>query len=292
MGVLSEEQIAQYRQTGCVVCPDAVTLAQLAALRADLDRWVEESRAHDRPYGETVDGRPRFDLEPGHSAEHPALRRVSSPTEISDAYLDVVRNSPMTDMVTDLIGPDIRFHHSKINSKLPKSGTTVDWHQDFAFDPHSNEDVVTCLLYLDDVTSQNGPLLTAPGSHRGPVHTHWHEGRFTGAMDKELSERYEAEAISHTGPAGSVCFMHAKVAHASHANLSDGPRSLFITVLAAADAIPLAPIPLPSVHAGMLLRGSEPGRIRSTSFEMELPEFPKGASFFDQQRPGAGTAGG
>ena len=37
--------------------------------------------------------------------------------------------------VADLMGPDLRFHHSKINSKLPGSATTVKWHQDFTFDP-------------------------------------------------------------------------------------------------------------------------------------------------------------
>jgi len=39
----------------------------------------------------------------------------------------------------------------------------------------------------------------------------------------------------------------------------------------------------PGPYAGMLLAGSEPRRIRSTAFEMEIPEVPEGASFFEQQ---------
>jgi hypothetical protein len=77
--------------------------------------------------------------------------------------------------------------------------------------------------------------------------------------------------------------MHSRVLHASSANASDQPRTLFIAEIAAADAMPLTPNPLPSRHAGLLLAGSEPGRIRATSFEMEMPEIPTGASFFDQQ---------
>ena len=283
MGVLTAEQVARFREEGCIVLPDAVTEPQLAAMRRAFEGWVEESRAETAAYGETFDGRPRFDLEPGHSAERPALRRVASPTELNEAFLDTVKTAPMIEAVADLFGPDLRFHHSKINSKLPGSATTVKWHQDFTFDPHSNDDVITCLVFLDEVTLENGPLRTLPGSHKGPLYSLWHDGRFTGAIDEEIAEGFEQDAVLHTGPAGAACLMHARVAHASTANLSAQPRTLFIAVLAAADAVPLSPNPVPSRHAGLLLHGREPGRIRSTAFEMETPEIPEGASFFVQQ---------
>ena len=82
---LTEQQIEAFRRDGVVVMEDAVTPEQLARLRRDFALWVEESRGHDGAYGETLDGRPRFDLEPGHSAERPALRRVASPADISEA---------------------------------------------------------------------------------------------------------------------------------------------------------------------------------------------------------------
>ena len=50
--------------------------------------------------------------------------------------------------------------------------------------------------------------------------------------------------------------------------------------------MPLAPSAVPSIHGGRIVRGREPSRIRSTAFDMEAPEIPSGASFFDQQ---AGT---
>ena len=73
---------------------------QLAALRDALAGWIEESRTHGEPFGEpTTDGRPRFDVAPEHTAQAPALRRVNNPSEIDDAYMEVMRNSAMTDMV-------------------------------------------------------------------------------------------------------------------------------------------------------------------------------------------------
>ncbi len=128
---LTAEQIDTFWRDGVLLVEDAVAPAQLAALRRDFAAWVEESRRHDAAFGEMIDGRPRFDLEPGHSAARPALRRVAAPADLSDSYLEVMADSRMTDLVADLIGPDLRVHHCKINSKLPGAATEVKWHQDF-----------------------------------------------------------------------------------------------------------------------------------------------------------------
>ena len=123
---------------------------------------------HDAPFGApTTDGRARFDLAPEHTAEVPALRRVNNPSEIDDVYMEVMRDSAMTDMVAALIGPNVKHHHCKINLKLPGTHTEVRYHQDFAYTPHTNDDVVTALLMLDDMTPENGCLMVVPGSHRG-----------------------------------------------------------------------------------------------------------------------------
>lgn len=283
MPMLTEEQIEAFNRDGCITVENAVSPEQLNGMRAAFANWVEDSRKHERPYGEQADGRPRFDLEPGHSAQRPGLRRVASPTELEDVFLDVLTGSQMIAMLQDLIGPNLRLHHSKLNSKLPGTATTVKWHQDFTYDPHSNDDVVTCLVFLDDVTEANGPLRVVPGSHKGPLYSLRQNGRFTGAIADEFTADLDSRAVAQMGKAGSACLMHSRVLHASSANASDRPRTLFIAEIAAADAMPLTPNPLPSRHAGLLLAGSEPGRIRATSFEMEMPEIPTGASFFDQQ---------
>lgn len=283
MGTLSDEQIRCFHRDGAIVAENAVSDAALAALRSTFAGWVEESRAHETAYGRICDGRPRFDLDDDHTRDHPSLRRVASPTDVSDIYADVAFDSAMTDMASDLLGPDLRFHHAKVNSKLPKTKTVVKWHQDFPFDPHSNDDTLTALLFLDDVTEENGPLMIAPGSHRGPLLSHFQNGVFTGAVSDADAAAFEAQAFPCTGPAGAVCLMHSRVAHASSQNTSASARTLYIVTYAAADAAPLSPVAVPSPHQGRIVRGSEPGRIRSINFEIETPVIPKGASFFAQQ---------
>ena len=281
--MIDKEQIETFHREGFVLIENAISDKQLASLRSDFSQWVEESRQHSSAYGETLDKRPRFDVEPGHSSERPALRRVSSPTEISKASLEVVQSSAATSAAAKIINPNMRFHHAKFNSKLPGSATVVKWHQDFPFTPHSNDDCVTVLVFLDDVNEENGALKVVPGSHKGPLYSLWQNGIFTGAIEGQHTEGFERAAVSCTGSAGSACLMHGRVVHSSRANISDNSRTLLIYDLVAADAVPLSPNPLPSTHAGTLVTGVEPGTVRVTPFELQLPVVPEGASFFVQQ---------
>lgn len=281
--MLSQTQMEQFQQQGYLLVENAISPKQVLKLQEEFNGYVDESRKHARAYGETQDGRPRFDLESDHSADRPGLRRVASPTEISDTCLEVVKSGGSTQAVVDLIGPDVRYHHGKFNSKLPKTSTVVKWHQDFTYEPHSNDDTITVLVFIDDVTLENGPLQLAPGSHKGELHSLWHNGVFTGAVSDDLANQFQAQAIPCIGKAGSACLMHGRVAHASSSNQSDAARTLFIYCLTAADAVPLSPNPLPSQHAGLLVAGEETGKVRATPYEMEIPEVPTGASFFVQQ---------
>ena len=286
MSFLTQEQKDTFWQTGFLVIADAVTTEELEGLRNVFSRWVEESREYKTDYGETLDGRPRFDLQPGHSAEKPGLRRIQSPEEVSDLFANIMRNAATVDFCAELIGPSIRFHHGKVNSKLPGTATQVKWHQDFPFEPMSNDDMITALLFVDDVTLENGPLEVLPGTHKGPIHSHWHKGVFTGSVDKGVIDAQSNKIVKCTGKAGSVCLMHARLLHGSAPNLSDSSRTLYITTYYAEDAIELSPNHLPSTLTHELVRGEVSGRVRCSPYEMAVPALPQGTSFFSQQEGG------
>lgn len=283
MNALSEKQKTQFWEDGYLVVENVVDEDLLSDIRHDFANWVDESRDHTESYGSIIDGRPRFDLEPGHSADAPALRRVNAPVEVSDAYYKVMSESRLTDCIADLIGPNVKFHHSKINSKLPGGHTEVKWHQDFPFTPHSNDDLVTALLMVDDVTEENGPLEVLPGSHKGEIHGLWHNGIFTGAVTQDVADESQSKAVVCTGKAGSVCLMHTRLLHGSTPNLSRQSRTLFICVYSAEDAIPCSPNPVPTKFQGLLVKGEKTNKVRSMDFQIDLPQLPSTASFFDQQ---------
>ncbi len=283
MAVLTQNQIDAFWRDGVLTVENAVSPDQLAAMREEFEGWIEESRAHQNDYGETMDGRARFSVEPGHSAKTPALRRVQSPEEVSDVFLNTMRTAQTVDMVADLIGPNLRFHHGKVNSKQPGAATEIKFHQDFSFQPMTNDDLITALLFVDDVTLENGPLEVVPGTHKGPLYSHWHNGRFTGAVSDDVLNTHKDNIVHCAGKAGSVCLMHSSLLHGSAPNLSDQPRTLYIATYYAEDAIELSANHLPSRHTHELVRGVETGRVRCSSYEMEIPEKPTSTSFFDQQ---------
>ena len=55
--MLSEAQVEQFWRDGYLVVPDAVTMAELAAMRAEIASWVEASRAQTAPFGPPDPGR-------------------------------------------------------------------------------------------------------------------------------------------------------------------------------------------------------------------------------------------
>ncbi|MDA8804070.1 phytanoyl-CoA dioxygenase family protein [Amylibacter sp.] len=281
--ILSQNQKKQFWSDGFLLVENAINDRQLENLKKTFLDWVNESRNYKTDYGETMDGRPRFDLQPGHSSDVPGLRRIQSPEEISEVFADVMRNGRSVDMCAELIGQGIRFHHGKVNSKLPGTATKVNFHQDFPFEPMTNDDMITCLLFIDDVTLENGPLEVVPGTHKGPLYSHWHNGIFTGSVSDEILAEHEDKIIRCTGKAGSVCLMHASLLHGSAPNLSNKSRTLYISTYYAEDAIELSPNHLPSTLTHELVRGEASGRVRCSSYDMQLPEVPKGTSFFAQQ---------
>ena len=279
---LTHVQQDQFWCDGYLVVEGAVDNDTLARLRAQMDAWTEESRKHTKPYGEpTVDGRPRFDLEENHGAERPALRRINNPVEISDQFYKVMTDAPMVDMVATLIGPDVKYHHCKINSKLPGSQMVVHYHQDFPYTPHTNDDVITALLLLDDVDEGNGCLMVVPGTHKGAIDSLYESGEFTGKVNPLLEEGYLKRQVPIEGKAGSVCLMHTRLLHGSETNLStDRRRAIYLCVYSAADAIPIARNPMPSKLEGTIVRGQASQTARMVPLEVELPQQPRSASFF------------
>lgn len=284
---LTDQQIAAYRRDGYLAIPGLIGPDRLADLRRATEEFVERSRRVSR--SDEV-----FDLDPRHRAEVPVLRRIKNPADNHPLYRWVALESPIADVVAELIGPDVRFHHSKLNLKGSLVGAPVEWHQDAAFYPHSNDDVLAVGLLLDDATAENGCLAVLPGSHRGPVHDHYDEaGRFAGCMRpgdvERLRTAHEREVRLLALPAGSIHIHHYRLVHWSAPNTSPGERRLLINSYSAADARPLVPDSTHSALYGTIVRGQPARTVRREAGEFIMPpDFSRGyTSIYELQRTSA-----
>ena len=80
-------------------------------------------------------------------------------------------------------------------------GAAVEWHQDWAFYPYTNDDVLAVGLIIDDMVLENGPLMVFPGTHKLGVFNHHHNGVFAGAMDLDACGLKMEDAVPLMGPA-------------------------------------------------------------------------------------------
>ena len=110
------ELVERYRRDGYISLEGIYPLAQMEELRRITDGFVERSR-------EVTEHSDMFDLEPGHTAEHPRLRRLKNPVRFDEAYDRCLREPKLLDIVAQLISPGIRIHSTKLNLKSGEFGS-------------------------------------------------------------------------------------------------------------------------------------------------------------------------
>ncbi|WP_305972584.1 MULTISPECIES: phytanoyl-CoA dioxygenase family protein [unclassified Mameliella] len=230
--MLSREQQEFYAENGYLKVEQVVTPGELAELQAVTDRLIDASRA-------VTESDERFDLDTGHSADNPRLTRIKLPHKQHPVYDRILKHSKVTEVLNDLLGPDTVLNTAKLNCKAPGGGAAVEWHQDWAFYPATNDSLLAFGLMLEDVTEDNGPLMVLPGSHRGPVLSHHAGGVFCGAIDPDDPLFDRDRIVTLTGKAGDMTVHHVRLLHGSAPNVSDRARKILFYECASADAWPL-----------------------------------------------------
>ena len=230
--MITNKQVESYKENGYVIVENVVGSATRDAVKAVIADLVGKAKGlttHNEIY----------DLEPSHTPEVPRVRRIKKPTKVHPIFDQLLKSPQMVSILTALLGPNVRMHGSKLNMKDPQYGSPVEWHQDWAFYPHTNDDLLAIGVMLEDITDDNGPLLVMPGTHRDPVYDHHVDGYFCGAMDPTAVKLDFSKALSCPGKAGSCSFHHVRLVHGSADNRSSRPRPLMLYECGAADAWPL-----------------------------------------------------
>ena len=264
--VLDQRQRMQYFADGFLAVPGYVGASWLARLRQVVAAKIDESRR-------LTASDDQFDLAPDHTAEKPNIRRLRKAVDQHPELWTFASDPGVVDLVADLLGPDVRFHSSKLNFKWSAGGDAVKWHQDIQAWPHTNCSVLTFGVYLDDTGPEQGPLTAIPGTHRGPLFDQFDDdGRWTGALTPHDAATLPADsAVDLCGPAGTVVLLHCRVVHGSAANYSARMRPLLLNVYASADALPFSPLPAPTTKTGVLVRGQEPTHVHMEPYPAKLP---------------------
>lgn len=232
MEFLNAQQVGFYRDNGYLVLEAHLPQDIITKAHEEIARLS----AHARTLTQSDD---RIDVENSHTPENPRVRRIKRPDLQSEFFNSLMRSEHILGPARDLLGPNIRMHTAKLNTKKAEYGAPVQWHQDFAFYPHTNDDVLAIGVVFDDIGLENGPLQVFSGSHKGPILDHHDDGVFTGAVDLAAAGLDLSDATSLTGPAGTITIHHARTLHGSALNRSQRDRQMLFYEMMAADAFPV-----------------------------------------------------
>ena len=288
---LSRDEINFYNDQGYLLVEDVISENQHKEMLALVDGFFEKSKMINE--NDNI-----FDLEDGHSSDNPRLKRIKQPHQHSQFFWDIIKESKIEEILRDLLGDNVSLKTSKLNTKAPGGGAAVEWHQDWAFYPHTNDNVLVLGLMLNDVDIDNGPLMVIPESHKGPVLSHFNNGVFCGAIDPDDSDFDMCKAVTLTGKARSMTIHHARTLHGSSPNNSNRDRLVLFYECNSADAWPL-------VGAGAYMKSTNPvqlcnqlekqmvcgrvsyqPRMENVPVTIPLPPAPDYGSIFTSQKTG------
>ena len=263
---LTEDERKFFFDQGYIVKERLISSNWLTKLNASVDGLIEKSRHLTKSDG-------TYDLEKGHTAENPRLRRIAFLDELDPLFWDFLKNSNLADLASDLLGPDVRFRECLINIKCAGGGQEVKWHQDIPFYPLTNHAVAQFLICLRDVGLEEGPLQVIPGSHYGPLYEHYDDDdNWLGYIpDEKLTDAKLDKAVDLIGPAGTVTVHHCRALHASQPNFSKLGRPILIITYAACDAYPYTAVTYPTKNCGKVVRGKEARYCHHEEMDMRLP---------------------
>ena len=276
---LSAKQIKKYNEDGFVIIDNVIDKDFLNKVKLATTKIVEKASLIDN-------SNDQYDLADNHSRSKISVRRIKQPHSFDNTFKDLLYYPSVIQKVKSLLGTNFRLHNGKINLKSPSAGDLVDWHQDWAFYPHSNDDVLAVGIMLDDMTSENGSVLFIPGSHKGKIYNHHHNGYFAGAIDIEKDNIDLSDAFEVTGKAGSITIHHARLLHASKPNNSNTMRRFLLWEFAASDAWPLMGINDYNDFNKKIISGKtiNTPRLSNVPVIMPLPAAINQGSIFENQK--------
>jgi phytanoyl-CoA hydroxylase len=267
-----------YLRDGFALAPSLLSdeeTARLRKLTADLEASAD-------PHGGDT---PVFDFsEPGPDGVRP-IQRIKKPHRVDPFYAELARHRGILSFIEKAVGPAIRLNHSKINMKSAYGGDALEWHQDWAFAPHTNMSTCVASVFIDDAGPDNGALQVIEGSHKGPlIDHHDNEGFFSGVIPIHHPDMDLTKARMLTAPAGSVGFHHPLTIHGSSVNRSGQSRRILFLEYAATDAYPLFyPVDW-AEYESRIVQGPSTSQVRIETNPVKLP-FPSkaGSSIYNIQ---------
>ena len=200
--MLSEAEVACYRDTGYHFPIDALSAGEVAAFRNKLE-----------------------DYEAGSGG--PIQGEMRHRSHVLFAWIDeMIRHPKVLDAVEDVLGPNILCWNTSFFIKEARDPGFVSWHQDATYWGLSSSDVATVWIAMSPANKVSGCMKFIAGTHRRQV---VHQDTFDRdnllTRGQEIAvEVNEQDAVHVELKPGQASLHHVLLFHGSEPNRSDERR--------------------------------------------------------------------
>ena len=215
---LTAAQLAEFEDLGYLFLPECFNEAETDLLRAEAERVYALER---QEVWRESSGAPRTAF-----AAH----------TYNEAFKRLGAHPRLIEPVMQILGGQVYMHQYKVNAKAAFDGEVWQWHQDYGTwkrdDDMPEARAMNIAVFVDEVSSVNGPLMLIPRSHRGGVLEAGHDLATTSyplwTLSRETVTRLADEngIVAPTGKPGCVLMFHGTLVHASPPNISPWPRTI------------------------------------------------------------------
>jgi len=246
---MTQEELDFYNHNGYVLLSGVLTAQECAGYREELHslarRLEERNRTHDATWGSATEGVAK-----------------GAPTQLKHCHDVQFHLASMSRLIVDpritepasqIIGPNVQLHHTKMFIKPPENGSPFPMHQDRPYFPHEKDSMIAAIVHFDDAPLEKGCVRVVPGSFKlGALE---HQG--DGGWHLPFSEFPVEGATPCPAKAGDVLFFSYMTIHGSGINQSDEARTTLLIQLR-------DPTDPPEVRThesrgqGQILRGIDP----------------------------------
>jgi phytanoyl-CoA hydroxylase len=225
-----------YRDKGYLIVPEVLDPDLLDAVRAEATAICRGDRG-------AIDG-----VTPVAGDDAAVLRRylcIHFPHKLSPLLRDAARLPGIVDVLTELIGPNVKLVQSMLFIKSENMPGQA-WHQDESHIPTRDRSLTGVWIALDDATVANGCLWVLPRSHRRgvlyPVADTIDE-RFDGTKHAHGFPHSDEDAVPVEVPAGAAVVFDGHLLHRSLPNAGHGGmrRALVNHYMSAESLLPWYP---------------------------------------------------
>lgn len=217
----------KFAEDGYYVARGVFDEREISELEGEFDRIVAQMIDSGEQINATWGG-PEMEA---RNAQNLVVLHTHNVQQYSATWTRALLHERFLSVATDILGPDVVLHHTKLFQKPSEEGAPFPMHQDWSYFPTVRDSMIAGIIHVSKATDDMGCLRVYPGSHKLGRVADSH-----GQVRSDVLEQYPLEkALPLEAEPGDIAFFHYFTLHGSMPNRSPETRKTVLAQLYAGD---------------------------------------------------------